>query len=339
MKRTVEMSERYILVMKEVPNEDFSVLEPEFKVIYMDTMSDEEKAVLYSDILPNTEGIIATGSVTSETIAKALRLKVIVVNGAGYDDIDVSAASALHVPVYNIPDLTANATAELALTLMLDVSRRVSELNFKLRNDPLNASDHFKIGRDAGHSLYGKTLGIIGMGNIGTKLAKMARGLGMNIIYTQRHQLPIGLEQGMRYYYFHDMLAASDVVSIHCPLNDETRGMFNEKAFMRMKTGSILINTARGEIVDQQLLIRFLHSGKLLGAGLDVFPNGSDVEMELLKLPNVVCTPHIGTNTVQTRRNMAERIVSIVKAVCNDQPVLKGNLINGDSLRSKSSIL
>lgn len=339
MKRTVEMSERYILVMKEVPNEDFSVLEPEFKVIYMDTMSDEEKAVLYSDILPNTEGIIATGSVTSETIAKALRLKVIVVNGAGYDDIDVSAASALHVPVYNIPDLTANATAELALTLMLDVSRRVSELNFKLRNDPLNASDYFKIGRDAGHSLYGKTLGIIGMGNIGTKLAKMARGLGMNIIYTQRHQLPIGLEQGMRYYYFHDMLAASDVVSIHCPLNDETRGMFNEKAFMRMKTGSILINTARGEIVDQQLLIRFLHSGKLLGAGLDVFPNGSDVEMELLKLPNVVCTPHIGTNTVQTRRNMAERIVSIVKAICNDQPVLKGNLINGDSLRSKSSIL
>ena len=333
------MSERYILVMKEVPNEDFSVLEPEFKVIYMDTMSEEEKAVLYSDILPNTEGIIATGSVTSETIAKALKLKVIVVNGAGYDDIDVSAASALHVPVFNIPDLTANATAELALTLMLDVSRRVSELNFKLRNDPLNASDYFKIGRDAGHSLYGKTLGIIGMGNIGTKLAKMARGLGMNIIYTQRHQLPIGLEQGMRYYYFHDMLAASDVVSIHCPLNDETRGMFNEKAFMRMKTGSILINTARGEIVDQQLLIRFLHSGKLLGAGLDVFPNGSDVEMELLKLPNVVCTPHIGTNTVQTRRNMAERIVSIVKAVCNDQPVLKGNLINGDSLRSKSSIL
>ncbi len=333
------MSERYILVMKEVPNEDFSVLEPEFKVICMDTMSDEEKANLYSDILPNTEGIIATDGVTSELIAKALKLKVIVVNGAGYDDIDVSAASALHVPVYNIPDLTANATAELALSLMLDVSRRVSELNFKLRNDPLNAKDYFKIGRYAGHSLSGKTLGIIGMGNIGTRLAKMARGLNMSIIYTQRHQLPIGLEQGIRYYYFHELLAASDIVSIHCPLTDETRGMFNEKAFMRMKAGSILINTARGEIVDQQLLIRFLHSGKLLGAGLDVFPNGNDVEMELLKLPNVVCTPHIGANTVQTRNEMAARIVSIVKAVCNDEPVLKGNLINGESLRAKSSII
>lgn len=333
------MSERYILVMKSVPNEDFSVLEPEFKVICMDKMTDGEKASLYSDILPNTEGIIATAAVTSELIAKALKLKVIVVNGAGYDDIDVSAASALHVPVYNIPDLTANAAAELALSLMLDVSRRVSELNFKLRNDPLNVKDYFRIGRDAGHSLSGKTLGIIGMGNIGSKLAKMARGLNMNIIYTQRHQLPIGLEQGIRYYYFHELLAASDVVSIHCPLTEETRGMFDERAFMRMKSGSILINTARGEIVDQQMLIRFLHSGKLLGAGLDVFPNGSDIEMELLKLPNVVCTPHIGANTVETRNGMAARIVSIVKAVCNDQPVLKGNLINGESLRSKNSVL
>ena len=135
------------------------------------------------------------------------------------------------------------------------------------------------------------------------------------------------------------VFAASDVVSIHCPLTEETRGMFDERAFMRMKSGSILINTARGEIVDQQMLIRFLHSGKLLGAGLDVFPNGSDIEMELLKLPNVVCTPHIGANTVETRNGMAARIVSIVKAVCNDQPVLKGNLINGESLRSKNSVL
>ena len=333
------MSERYILVMKEVPNEDFSPLEPEFKVICMDKMTDEQTAKLYSDILPDTEGIIATGGVTSELIAKALKLKVIVVNGAGYDDIDVSAASALHVPVYNIPDLTANATAELALSLMLDVSRRVSELNFKLRNDPLNTKDCFRIGRNAGHTLAGKTLGIIGMGNVGSRLAKMARALNMNIIYTQRHQLPIGLEQGIRYYYFHELLAAADVVSIHCPLTDETRDMFNEKAFMKMKNGSILINTARGEIVDQQMLIRFLHSGKLLGAGLDVFPNGSDVEMELLKLPNVVCTPHIGANTIQTRNGMAERIISIVKAVCNGQPVLKGNLINGESLRSKTGIL
>ncbi len=332
------MATRYILVMKEVPNEDFSPLEPEFKVVCMDNLSSEEKAVLYSEILPNTEGIIATAGVSSEIIAKALRLKVIVVNGAGYDDIDVAAASALQVPVYNIPDLTANAAAELALSLMLDVARRVTELNIKLRANPFDVSALFRIGHNAGITLSGKTLGIVGMGNIGSKLARMALGLNMKVIYTQRHQLPIGLERGMRYYYFHDLLSASDVVSIHCPLTDETRGMFNEKAFLRMKPGSILINTARGEIIDQQMLIRFLHSGKLAGAGMDVFPNNSEVEPELLKLPNVVCTPHIGANTVETRVEMASRIISIVQSVCSGQPVLKGNLINGDSLKNRLSV-
>ncbi len=330
------MSERYILVTKRVPHEDFSPLEPEFRLVYMDNMSDDEKNSLYSDILPNTEGIIATSAVNSEIIAKSLRLKVIVVNGAGYDDIDIAAASALHIPVYNVPDMTANATAELALSLMLDVARRVSELNGILRADPYNAGSYFRIGHNAGHTLSGKTLGIIGMGNIGSKLSRMALGLNMKILYTQRHQLPIGLERSMRFFPLNDLLAMSDVVSINCPLTEETRGMINERAFMRMKTGAILINTARGEIVDQKQLIRFLKSGKLLGAGLDVFPNNSEVDPELLQMPNVIATPHIGVNTVETRRELAERLVSIVKAVCNDGPVLKGNLINAESVKNKS---
>ncbi len=331
------MSERYILVMKKVPSEDFSPLEPEFKIIYMDSSEARDRSVLYSDILPQTEGIIATDGVSSELIAKALKLKVIVVNGAGYDDVDVAAASALHVPVYNIPDLTANATAELALSLILAVSRRINELNFILRSDISNASKYFRIGENPGHSVSGKTLGIIGMGNIGSRLARMASAIGMNVIYTQRRQLPIGLERSVRYHSFRDLLSLSDVVSIHCPLTDETRGMFDEKAFLRMKNGSILINTARGEIVDQDELVRFLRSGKLLGAGLDVFPNNSEVHLELLRMPNVICTPHIGVNTVETRMEMAARIVSIVKAVCDDEAVLKGNLVNGESLKAKNS--
>ncbi len=331
------MSERYILVMKKVPSEDFSPLEPEFKIIYMDSPEAGDRSVLYSDILPQTEGIIATDGVSSELIAKALKLKVIVINGAGYDDVDIAAASALHVPVYNIPDLTANATAELALSLILAVSRRINELNFKLRSDISNVSKYFRIGENPGHSVSGKTLGIIGMGNIGSRLARMASAIGMNVIYTQRRQLPIGLERSVRYHYFRDLLSLSDIVSIHCPLTDETRGMFDEKAFLRMKNGSILINTARGEIVDQDELVRFLQSGKLLGAGLDVFPNNSEVHPELLRMPNVICTPHIGVNTIETRMEMAARIVSIVKAVCDDEAVLKGNLVNGESLKAKNS--
>ena len=112
--------------------------------------------------------------------------------------------------------------------------------------------------------------------------------------------------------------------------------MFNEKAFMRMKAGSILINTARGEIVDQKQLVRFLKTGKLYGAGLDVFPNGSEIEPELLELPNVVLTPHIGSNTMDTRNEMAKRIVSIVKAVCDDEAVLKGNLVNAERKKKKN---
>ena len=178
------MSDRYIIIIKNVPNEDFSALEPEFKLIYLDRLNESEQDNLYSDILPNTEGIIATGPVTSEMIAKALKLKVIMVNGAGYDDIDVRAASALQIPVYNIPDTTSNATAELAFTLMLDVARRISELNHRMHMDPKNIQDYFAIGKNPGMSLSGKTLGIIGMGNIGSKLARMASSIGMKIVYT-----------------------------------------------------------------------------------------------------------------------------------------------------------
>ena len=332
------MSERYIIVIKRVPNEDFSPLEPEFKLVYLDSLSQSERDRLYSDILPDTEGIIATGPVNSELIAKALKLKVIMVNGAGYDDIDVRAASALQIPVYNMPDTTAIATAELAFTLMLNVARRVSELNSALHNDRENTAGYFEIGKNPGISLYGKTLGIIGMGNIGSRLAKMAsNAFGMKIVYTQRHQLPLGLEQSRRFLYFHDLLSVSDVVSIHCPLTEETRGMFNERAFMRMKPGSILINTARGEIVDQEQMFRFLKNGKLYGVGLDVFPNNSEIDPKLFDLPNVVMTPHIGSNTNETRREMASRIVSIVKAVCDDEAVLKGNLVNAESLKARKS--
>ena len=332
------MSERYIIVIKRVPNEDFSPLEPEFKLVYLDSLSQSERDRLYSDILPDTEGIIATGPVNSELIAKALKLKVIMVNGAGYDDIDVRAASALQIPVYNMPDTTAIATAELAFTLMLNVARRVSELNSALHNDRENTAGYFEIGKNPGISLYGKTLGIIGMGNIGSRLAKMAsNAFGMKIVYTQRHQLPLGLEQSRRFLYFHDLLSVSDVVSIHCPLTEETRGMFNERAFMRMKPGSILINTARGEIVDQEQMFRFLKNGKLYGVGLDVFPNNSEIDPKLFDLPNVVMTPHIGSNTNETRREMASRIVSIVKAVCDDEAVLKGNLVNAESLKARKN--
>lgn len=325
------MSERYILQIKTVPGEDFSLLAPDFRLVSLDQPYDEE--LLYAEVLPNVEGILATGPVDSELIAKCFRLKCIMVNGAGYDDIDVSAATAVRVPVYNIPDVTAHATAEMALALLLSVSRRVGEMNSRIRRDPAGAKELFKCGTNPGHTLEGQTIGIIGLGHIGLQFARMCSALRMNVIYTQRHQLDPMVERSLKWTSFNDLLAKSDVVSLHCPLTDETRGMMGESAFMRMKQGAILINTARGAIVDQVQLARFLEAGKLGGAGLDVFPNETEIEPKLLSMDNVVLTPHFGTNTVETRFAMADRMMRIIRAACNGESTVPGHLVNPDVQR------
>ena len=327
------MSDRYILLITRPLNEDFTVLEPEFKLVCLNELSAEEQSVLYSDILPNTEAILATGRVPAELIAKALKLKVIVVNGSGYDDIDVAAASALHIPVYNIPDTIANNVAEVALSMILDLSHRITELDRRLHDEPKSREKLFTVGLNPGNTLSGKTLGIIGMGNIGTHLARSATALGMNIVYYQRTQLPLAKEGSMRYLPFYNLLAVSDFVSINCPLSDSTYGMFDERAFQYMKQGACLINTARGEIVDQDQMIRFLSAGRLGGLGLDVYPNNSDIDPRLFDFPNVILTPHIGSNTLETRAAMADRMCRIARSVCNGGKKIDGHLVNPDAVR------
>lgn len=327
------MTKRYVLQMRKVPFEDFSSLEPDYSIILLDSLSESEKSSFYAEILPRVEAIIATGPVNSELIAKALSLKVIVVNGAGYDDIDVAAATALRIPVYNIPDITSQPTAELALTLMLCVSRRVAEMDRWIRNNPQSYGDLFNIGANPGHTLEGKTLGIVGLGHIGMALARMCWSLNMNILYYNRKRLDLSRERSIRYVPFEMLLANSDVISLHCPLTEKTNKLFNEDAFMRMKSGAILINTSRGAVVDQDQMVRFLEAGKLAGAGLDVFPDEPNIHPKLLKMDNVVLTPHYGTNTVETRTLMAQTMSSIIRAVCDKGLRIPGNLINPDALR------
>lgn len=318
---------RYVLLMKTVPLEDFSPLEPEFKVIHYDRIREDQKHMFYTVVLPKVEAILATGPVNSELIAKAFSLKCIVVNGAGYDDIDVAAATALRVPVYNIPDITAYSTAELAFSMMLTLFRRSAELDRKLRSakDPASV---FGTGLNPGHTLMGKTLGIIGLGHIGTQVAQIGKFFRMNVIYTQRHQTAPLLDLNIRWVPMRTLLHTSDIITIHTPLTEKTRGMINEDAFLQMKEGAVLINTARGAIVDQTQLVRFLEHGKLGGAGLDVFPNETEIDPRLLKMDNVLLTPHIGTNTYETREQMAAQMIQIVRAVCNGKSAVPGNLVN-----------
>lgn len=274
-----------------------------------------EHAPVYSDeelmkILPGCDAVLAGGALTREMIGCAKKLKIISNYGAGYDRVDVDAADEAGVIVTNIPDSTSYSTAELAFVLMLTTYRRIAELDRMLRTQP--SRNAFGMGKHMGHNLAGATLGIIGMGRIGRTLAGMAGAFGMKVIYHNRRKIE-GMEEDWR--SLNDLLSEADIVSLNCPLTEETRGLIGKEQFEKMKPGAVLVNTARGGVVDTGALIEVLRNGKLGGAGIDVYPNEPEVPEELKAFENVVLTPHIGTNTHEARKGMAaaaaERILTV----------------------------
>lgn len=284
----------------------------------LDAFSDEQLLAL----IPSADALIACGRLPGHIIRAGRKLRVIANYGAGYDGVDIAAAAECGVPVTNIPDTVTDATAELAIGLMLAVSRRIGEMNLRLRKE--DSSDLFGMGRYMGATLCGRTLGIIGCGRIGSRTAEIARAMGMNVIAYSRGtvMLPVRKVTSLK-----ALLEKADIVSLHCPLTEETKGMMDAVAFSAMKTGTILINTARGAIVDQKALSDALLSGKLAGAGLDVYPDEPHIPLELLALDHVVCTPHIGTNTAQTREAMAEACTRQILDVFSG--IRPQNIVNG----------
>ena len=217
--------------------------------------------------------------------------------------------------------------------LMLNLASTMqTQLKMLARGDRSNFTDHLQVPHV---ELNGKTLGVIGAGKIARQVIRIAQAMDMNVLCHARK--PRENEENLTFVPLEQLLRESDFITIHCPLTPQTRHLIDEQALAVMKPTAFLINTARGEIVEQKQLVRFLKTGKLFAAGLDVFPNNSEVEPELLDMPNVVLTPHIGSNTNETRKEMSERIVSIVKAVCDDEAVLKGNLVNAESLKARKS--
>lgn len=286
-----------VVVTHAIPKAGLEALFERCRVIYPEhapAFSEEELA----RILPECDAVLAGGAMTGEMIRRAGRLRIISNYGAGYEQIDVDAAEEAGVLVTNIPDSTAESTAELAFTLMLCMYRRAAELDRMLRERP--SREAFGMGRHMGHNLSGATLG---MGRIGGRLAEMAAAFGMKVIYHNRRPVP-GKEDGWR--TLEALIAEADVVSLHCPLTDRTRGMIGRRQIGRMKPGAALINTARGGVLDYDALVDALIDGRLSGAGLDVYPDEPEVPEALKRLENVVLTPHVGTNTFETRRKMAE---------------------------------
>ena len=315
-----------VVITHAIPKPGLERLFEECRVYY------PEHASVYSDdelmtILPECDAVLAGGALTREMIETAKKLKIISNYGAGYDRVDVDAADEAGVIVTNIPDSTTYSTAELAFSLMLSVRRRIAELDRMLRTQP--SRNAFGMGKHMGHNLAGSTLGVVGMGKIGGCLANMARAFGMNVIYHNRRKVE-GMEDGWR--ALPDLLKEADIISLNCPLTGETRGLIGKEQFALMKEGAVLVNPARGGVVDTEALIDALRGGRLGGAGIDVYPNEPEIPEELKSFENVVLTPHIGTNTHEARKGMAQAAAERIFCVRDGQT--PQNIVNRN-LRKK----
>ena len=242
--------------------------------------------------------------------AAGSQLRVVANIAVGYDNVDVDAAAERDVLVTNTPGVLTDATADLAIALMLAVTRRLGEGERLIRSREGWA---WAIDFMLGTSLQGKLLGIVGYGAIGRATAARARAFGMEIAYTQRHEADDAGDA--EYLSLDELLARADVVSLHVPLTPATRHLIDAGRLASMRAGAYLVNTARGPVVDEAALARALADGVIAGAALDVFEEEPDVHPGLLELDNVVLVPHLGSATVETRTAMAELAARNASAV------------------------
>jgi glyoxylate reductase len=251
-------------------------------------------------------------AVTGTVIQAADRLRIIASYAVGVDQIDRAAAAARGVVVTNTPNVLTDATADLTMALLLSLSRRIVEGDRLVRQGGFAGwAPDLLLGRD----LKGKVFGVVGPGRIGKAVARRAKAFGMTVIAFGRSPRHEGDADDPPRVSFDELLRRSDVVSIHVPLTEDTRHLFSAETFAKMKPGSLLLNTARGPIVDEAALARALEAGTPAGAGLDVYENEPAVTPALLEDPRVVLMPHAGSATIETRREMARMVVEDVRRV------------------------
>jgi len=252
--------------------------------------------------------------VTAEVIKRASALKIIGRAGAGLDNVDLDAAIKQGIKVLNTPDAPANSVAELTIGLMISLARRIPLADRGMKEERWLKKEL------AGTELRGKTLGIIGLGNIGMSVGRVARAMGMSILNaTPRPKPDLLRELDAKHLPLDDLLKQVDFLTLHVPLSQETKGMLGRGQLNLMKRSAYLINTSRGEIVDEKALLEVLREGRIAGAALDVYSVEPPTDYELMKLPNVVCTPHIGAQTedaqVTASRLIAQKVIEAAKAL------------------------
>jgi len=255
-----------------------------------------------------------TDTIDAEMIAAAGdRLRLIANFGAGTEHIDLAAAAANKIIVTNTPGVFTDDTADIAMAGIIGVPRRIREGTALVRRGEWTGWAPSGL---LGRKLGGKVLGIVGMGRIGQAVAHRAKAFGLEVAYHNRKPLPAAVESMLSVRYVDSLdalLDKADIVTLHCPLTEETRAMINADRLAMMKKGASIINTARGELIDQDALIAALENGHLLGAGLDVYPNEPEVDERLLKHPNVMTLPHIGSATAEGREASGEKVIANIR--------------------------
>ncbi|MDO4177731.1 MAG: D-glycerate dehydrogenase [Phascolarctobacterium sp.] len=278
------------------------------------------KEQLYAE-LETADAFFSSGNVKidEELLSHCPRVKVIAQASVGYDNIDLAACSSHNIPVTNTPGVLVDAVADHTMALILECARNIAGADLHVKSGTWGQRKPFRMGVD----LAGKTLGIVGFGDIGSEVALRAQASKMNVIYHNRHQRSDDAERKVRYVSFDELLKESDFIAICVTLNPSTRGLFNQEAFAKMKQGARLVNISRGPVIDSEALYDALASGKLAWAAADVFdPEPIPGDHKILTLPNITLTPHMASSTKETRDAMAMLTVDNILAALKGENLL-----------------
>ena len=296
-------------------------VEDRMKDLFDTTLRDEDVALTKAELkaaIAECDVFVptVTDEIDAEVIAAASpALKLIANFGAGTDHIDVAAAYKRWITVTNTPGVLTEDTADLTMALILAVPRRLVEGDRRTREGNFKGwSPTFMLG----HRVRGKKLGIIGMGRIGQAVARRAQAFGLDVHYHNRRRLPGGIEDTLDATYWPDldpMLTAIDILAITCPSTPETYHLINAERLALLSPESYIVNTSRGEVIDEAALAKALSKGDLGGAGLDVYELEPKVHPDLMDLPNVILAPHIGSATHESRREMGEKVMINIRAM------------------------
>jgi len=325
------VDKKKVYITRRIPNEVIELLQRHFDV----EINPLDRVLSKGELLGKVKGKDAVLCLLTDNIDKAVideagdKCKIFANYGVGCNNIDIIAATKSGVIITNTPQVLNDATADLAWTLLMVVSRRIVAADKFTRNGAFESCDPMMF---LGREITGKTLGIVGVGRIGFNFAKKAKAFDMKILYTDLTQnYRMDKELDAIYVDKETLLKQSDFVSLHVPLLPSTIHYLSDKEFSIMKNTSVIVNTCSGPVIDEKALVRALQQGEIWGAGLDVFENDPDIEPELLNMYNVTIVPHISSATMETRTNMGLSAASnIIKVLSGEKP---DNCVNREVLR------